>query len=156
MEKYGSHNAMHNKKVFDKCQTSVFKKKKYTFKTGDTVLCQGFEPYALEDLETYFNYNFQDYENWCNFEFWYAINDKSHRYYPDIRFSRENLIIEVKSVYTFYRDIVINLEKAKCVINSNLEFEIWIFSKNGKNKKILDSSTIINRIKLHEELLSLF
>ena len=69
---------------------------------------------------------------------------------------RNYLIIEVKSVYTFYRDIIINLEKAKCVINYNIEFEIWIFSKNGKNKKILDSSTIINRIKLHEELISLF
>ena len=40
----------------------MFKKKEYTFKTGDIVLCQGFEPYALKDLETYFNYNFQDYE----------------------------------------------------------------------------------------------
>ena len=49
-----------NKKVFDKCQTSVFKSKEYTFKTGNKVLCQGFEPYALKDLETYFNYNFQD------------------------------------------------------------------------------------------------
>lgn len=156
MEKYGVEYPMHNKKVFDKCQTSVFKKKEYTFKTGDIVLCQGFEPYALKDLETYFNYNFQDYENWSNFEFWYAINDKSHRYYPDIPFLRENLVIEVKSTYTFYRDIIINLEKAKCVINSNLEFEFWIFSKNGKNKQILNSSSINNRIKLHEELVSYF
>ena len=156
LKKYGVENAMHNKKVFDKCQTSVFKKKEYTFKTGDIVLCQGFEPYALKDLETYFNYNFQDYENWSDFEFWYAINDKSHRYYPDIPFLRENLVIEVKSVYTFYRDIIINLEKAKCVINYNIEFEFWIYKKIAKNKKILDSSTIINRIKLHEELVSYF
>ena len=56
--------------------------KEYIFKTEDIVLCQGFEPYALKDFETHFNYNFQDYENWSDMEFWH-VNDK-----PQIRIYR--------------------------------------------------------------------
>ena len=85
-------------------QKLSFKRKEYTFTTGEIEICQGYEHWSLRELEEEYEYTYTDYQNWNGLEFWYEYLNKKHRYYPDIPFLRENLIIEVKSEYTFYKE----------------------------------------------------
>ena len=156
MEKYGVENPMHDKEVFEKSQKSLFKslfkQKLYKFKSGEEDNCQGYEPLAIKELEELYDYTYEDYKNWNNLEFYYEINNKKHRYYPDIPFIRMNKIIEVKSNYTFYKELCKNLKKAECVIKQGFDFEFWIYDTKF-NKFIFDNKTIELKQELHKELL---
>lgn len=152
MKNYGVEHPMQDKETFEKCQKSSFKQKLYKFKSGEEDNCQGYEPLALEELEELHNYTYKDYKNWNNLEFYYEINNKKHRYYPDIPFIRMNKIIEVKSDYIFYKELYKNLKKAECVIKQGFDFEFWIYDSKF-NKLILDNKTIELKQELHKELL---
>ncbi len=43
----------------------------------------------------------------------YTIDNKPHRYIPDFYIKSKNLLIEVKSEFTFYKDLEINYKKQK-------------------------------------------
>ena len=58
--------------------------------------------------------NLIDYEN------------TNHRYYPDIYIKSENLVIEVKSTYTFNKEKEKNLLKRDSVLNKNINFKFVI------------------------------
>jgi hypothetical protein len=145
---------MQNKDFFDRHQKLSFKRKNYTFITGETDTCQGYEHWSLRELEEHYGYSFNDYQNWNGLEFWYEYLSKKHRYYPDIPFLRENLIIEVKSDYTFYKEIKRNLLKAKSVIEKGINFEFWIYHNNG-NKNILSNKLISSKLKINDEIKNL-
>ncbi len=152
MIKYGVEYAIQNKEVFERNQKARWKLKPYTFKTEVLIYCQGYEIYALKDLEENHNYTYGDYINWNELEFWYKTkNNKKHRYYPDIPFLKENKIIEVKSDYTFYTNIYVNLLKAKCVLEKGYDFTFWIYDKD-KYLLTIDSKLIMNKIRVNNEL----
>ena len=152
IKKFGVPHPMQSQKIFELQQKSLFKQKLYKFKSGEEDNCQGYEPLALKELEHCHNYTYEDYKNWNNLEFYYEINNKKHRYYPDIPFIRINKIIEVKSDYTFYKDLYKNLKKAECVIKQGFDLEFWIYDSNF-NKFILDNKTIELKQELHKELI---
>ena len=149
---------MHNKDIFDKCQKKRFKPKPYIFESGELIECQGYETWALKDLEENNNYTYEDYLNKPNKEFWYFTNDgKKHIYHNgcDIPFLKNNKLIEVKSDYTFYADFHVNLLKAQCVIEKGFEFEFWIY--NGKKELIIvDSNLLRNKLMVNRELFNHF
>ena len=158
LERYGVEYPMQNPEIFEKIQKSRWKLKSYTFKTGEIIKCQGYEPWALEDLEQNNNYTYEDYMNEPNEEFWYDTNDgKKHRYHKggDIPFLRKNKIIEVKSDYTFYADFYVNLLKAQCVLEKGFGFEFWVYDKN-KELSIMDSKLLTNKFIVNCELLDHF
>ena len=149
---YGVEHPMHNKDFFEKQQKKLHKYKEYTFTTGEIDICQGYEHWSLRELEEECGYTYEDYQNWNGLEFWYEYKKKKHRYYPDIPFLRENLIIEVKSDYTFYKQLARNLMKAKCVITNEKGFEFWIYD-NKCNKTVLGNEFISNKHKVNKEII---
>lgn len=56
----------------------------------------------------------------------YNFLDKRHRYYPDIFIKSENMIIEVKSSYTFNFEIEKNILKRAACIDLGLKFKFMI------------------------------
>jgi hypothetical protein len=63
-------------------------------------------------------------------ELYYKYNDDTHRYYPDFYHPESNIIIEIKSGYTFECDYEINMLKEKCAKEkSNF---LFIIDKNYK------------------------
>jgi len=137
IKRYGTANVMHNPEIYKKSQKGGYKKKDYKFKTGESVKIQGYENKALDILQNYMNYTHSDFIE--NIEpLWYIYKSKNndklteHQYHPDILFLRENLIIEVKSKYTFRLEICKNLKKAKSVINKGYRFQFWIFGEKDE------------------------
>ena len=124
-----------NRTVEKLCKTN-YKFKKYTFPSGKVVDYQGYEHFALNDLCKM--YNEVDIENIRKFipKFKYTIKDIVHYYYPDIYITSENLIIEVKSLYTYNKQLIKNITKTLAVRKAGYNFEFWIYERN-KTKIVL-------------------
>ena len=125
--KYGVRHTMQVESIFQKSLNNKFKKKMYTFKSGKTAYVQGYEPKVLEELENHFNecdiiVNQKDIPS-----FWYEYEGKLKRYYPDIYLKCKNLIIEVKSKYTYDVDIEKNLLKRQCCLKAGYNFLFVVF-----------------------------
>lgn len=117
--------------------------KDYIFPSGKIIQVQGYENRALDLLvETYNENNIIASDNEIKItlgEIWYKTADgKDHRYYPDIYLKYVHKIIEVKSVYTYYKNKDINELKAKACIDLGYSFEFWIFDpKHDMKLKII-------------------
>lgn len=61
----------------------------------------------------------------------YEVKFKKHRYFPDIYIPKDNLIIEVKSLWTYKHKLFINILKALAVRKLGFQYEVWIFDKKG-------------------------
>jgi endogenous inhibitor of DNA gyrase (YacG/DUF329 family) len=129
IEKYGvSHHAQQPN--FEQ----KFNNKKYTLPSGKIITIQGYENLALDIL--FKTYNEQDivigkhniFEQLGPIE--YNYNEKQHRYYTDFYIKSKNLVIEVKSDWTYKMKEEINLLKKQACLDKNLKFQFWIFSNN--------------------------
>lgn len=58
----------------------------------------------------------------------YTDNNKQRIYFPDIYIPKENLIIEIKSTYTYKKHFQNILLKKQATINQGYNFQIWICS----------------------------
>lgn len=126
-----------NKLIEKLCKTNNYKYKKYIFPSGKAVNYQGYENIALNELIKI--YSEDDIEN--NRQnipsIQYVINNKVYYYYPDIYIKSQNLIIEVKSLYTYKKQIIKNTIKALSCRNLGYNFEFWIYDSKCKNKTVV-------------------
>jgi hypothetical protein len=65
--------------------------------------------------------------------YYYILDKKNHRYFPDIWIKSENKIIEVKSAWIYKKDLVKNIMKALATRKLGYDFEFWIYTKEAKN-----------------------
>lgn len=133
LKKYSAENVMQSKDVFDK--NRYYQKKDYVLPSGKVVKVQGYEGRCIKMLLE--SYNELDLQiNPSLSAIYYTEEDgKSHRYYPDIYIPKDNLIIEVKSKYTYNGFIgwyTTNLLKRQTCIDAGYNFEFMIFDKSGE------------------------
>ena len=114
--------------------------------SGKIINYQGYENFALDELLQLFNENDIENERYTVPIIKYIKNNKEHNYFPDIFIKSKNLIIEVKSEWT-YKDklkftlvlyklqLIQNILKALAVRKSGYNFEFWIY--NNKKIKII-------------------
>lgn len=69
----------------------------------------------MKDISTYYKY-IQD--------------NKEHKYFPDFYIKSKNLIIEVKSEWTYKILLIKNILKALAVRKAGYNFEFWIYTRN--------------------------
>lgn len=114
-------------------KNNLFKTKDYVFPSGKTIKIQGYEGLALDILLT--TYSEQDIEI-CgrNHSFIYKKKNNDHRYYPDLFIKPINTYIEVKSFYTYKKNINMNLLKRQAILDAGYDFRFMIV-KNHTNKK---------------------
>jgi hypothetical protein len=143
LETYGAEHPMHCPELFHKATKTMFSSKPYTFPSGREVQIMGFENLTLNCLQTKIN---SVLKRTIKEEEILVGNDvpcfeyqddtgKKHIYYPDICVKDTNLIIEVKSVYTFNFQPEINYQKFKAVARSGKIMQVYIY--NGR-KKLID------------------
>jgi hypothetical protein len=110
------------------------KYKTYTLPNGENIFLQGYEDYVLEKILIE-KYNLDDIlirnKNILDItgNIYYTYKNNQHKYYPDFFIKSKNLIIEVKSNYTYKKDLEINLLKKESCLNKNLNFEFIIIDK---------------------------
>jgi len=109
-----------------------YKRKEYIMPSGAIVDVQGYEDKALEVLLSVYNEN-DIVVGTKNIrleigEIFYVDNNKvTRRYFPDIYIKSENKIFEVKSVWTYKKNIDINFLKQKACVDQNINFNFIIF-----------------------------
>lgn len=127
LERYGVENPMQVQEFFDKQQKSAFKWKEYILPSGNIIVLQGYENKALDELlKSYDELDIVMIK--ANVPmFWYTFNDKNKKYYPDFYIPKDNLIIEVKSFWTYNKELEKNILKEASVINQGYNFRLMIF-----------------------------
>lgn len=111
--------------------------KNYIFPSGRIERIQGYENFALDNLlkvyeESDILCNLKEIEKYTG-KITYSENGKIRRYYPDFYIISKNLIVEVKSNWTYKSKIQNNFLKKTAVENLGIEFEFMIFDHNGNN-----------------------
>lgn len=118
--KYGYESHNQSPEVHQLQQISGLKTKKYN---NTELTYQG--TYELDFLERYYNKVIIEKTNPIQ----YQLNENTHYYHPDFYLPDYNLIIEVKSSYTYEYDLDKNLEKKQYSIKSGFNF-IFIIDKD--------------------------
>jgi hypothetical protein len=134
IEKYNCSNAMHVPEFFEKCNR--YRIKQMSMPSGKIINYQGYEHIAINELlQIYEEDNIiVSRDNVPNI--YYYFNGKKKKYYPDIFIPSENLIIEVKSEYTYKKYFEINELKREAVLKLNYNFNYWICSDKCVLNKI--------------------
>jgi len=128
-----------------------YRYKIYNFESGRQILVQGYETYALDNYILLI-YSENDIENnikvMNNFNFLWGKNNAGgkRKYIPDFYIEKDNLFIEVKSSYFFYKNLDSIYLKAKSVVNKQYNFYILV-SNHGKKFKNINYEEIKNLIK---------
>ncbi|BAU80161.1 MutH/Vsr/archaeal HJR-like endonuclease [Tokyovirus A1] len=138
--KTGYDHPSQNPEVARKILKSSFRKKEFLMPSGTPFICQGFEPLALQllldegiDEQGILSPSEQDIKILYNFQ------GKSHMYHPDIFIPSKNLLVEVKSSWTFggcggkkKDEAEKTLKKLAACREQGYNTRLYIFCKNNK------------------------
>jgi len=135
-ERFGCYHAAQNSDIMEKMQHSGKKYKPYIMPSGESRQIQGYENFALNMLtqqytEEQIKTNRKDVPRIL-----YTYNDTPHYYFPDIYLPHINLIIEVKSSWTYKRDENKNKAKREATEKEGFQYEFWIFDSKGNRISI--------------------
>jgi hypothetical protein len=132
IKKYGFEHPQQNEEIMENSFKKSYKLKNFKFKSGKEIKCQGYEPFALDEL-----IKIEEESNiltGCKNvpTIWYFDEDgKKHRHYVDIYIPNKNRCIEVKSTWTI-KDKKANIFiKQKAAKELGYNYEIWVYDKNG-------------------------
>lgn len=136
--RYGARNAMQNAEVSERSMKNAKATKDYMLPSGKNIKLQGFEPGALDLL-----LNFYDEESILNKrtdmpEIYYLTDDgKYSKYYPDFYLPNDNLIVEVKSWYTYKNNFRNTDMKRKACEYLGFEYLLIMFNKKNELIKFI-------------------
>lgn len=125
---YGTEHPMHDPDIFEKCMKNTYKD--FIWPSGKIISYQGFEHFSYHLLlEKYLEEEMITIRKLVPTISY--VFEHSKIYYPDIFIPKDNLIIEVKSTFTFDRDREKNLAKRAACIDIGYNFQFLVFDKNG-------------------------
>ncbi len=128
-EKHGVIHISQVPEIHKKQQKHRFKK--YSMPSGKIVNIQGYENYALDYLLKTYKEEQLCVDRKTTPKIKYKNETGEHLYYPDIFIPKENLIIEVKSDWTYKMELEKNLLKKQATIETGYNFQFLIFDENG-------------------------
>jgi hypothetical protein len=132
LTRYGVKYPLQNIEIFKKSQNNSVSYTDYTLPSGKTVKLQGYEKYAMDILLKQYKEDEIKSDRQDMPEIWYEHSSKKKRYFTDFYIPKDNLIIEVKSIYTYQKDLIKNICKALFTRKFGYKFEFWIIDKQGK------------------------
>jgi len=131
LEKYGVRSVQQVSEIMEKQQEKFtgFKNSwhDYQLPSGGWIKLQGYEPQALDILLKFYNEEDIFHRKVDMPEIWYKTNDNiNHRYYPDFYIPKDNLIVEVKSNYTYECEKEKNELKMEATKDNHYNFKLMI------------------------------
>lgn len=133
LKRYGVPHHSQNPEVSENMIKSAYNRKLYILPSGKTIFIQGYENFMLDYLLSVENIDECDIFTKRNEvpEIWYNDkNDKTRRHYVDFYIKSQNRCVEVKSTFTNQEKNNV-FEKQKAAKDLGLQYEIWIFNKDG-------------------------
>jgi hypothetical protein len=146
IKKYGVEYPSQNIDIHLKQLKNAYRIKQYTTRTNKIIHYQGYENFALDILLNEYQENdiITDKKQIPHFS--YKYNNKIKKYFPDIFIKSENIVIEVKSVWTDILHKEIDKLKEECVIENGFKFRKYVFNKKGEIVKLYEKEKdIINK-----------
>ena len=143
LKKYGVDNWVQVPELYQKFSEKN-SNKKYLLPSGREVHVQGYEAWALDILLNSFSETELCIHRGVP-SIRYEIDGKLRVHYPDIFIPSRNLLIEVKSVYTFKSLYEKNMKKANAAVLAGYDYDLWIFdaSKNLDVKEFRQKSNVV-------------
>jgi hypothetical protein len=130
-ELYGYENPAQVPEIFEKIQETAKRFKNYTMPSGEVRKIQGYEGFALTELLTQYTEDQIKTDRKLIGRIAYEMAGSTKYYYPDILISHLNLLIEVKSKFTYtIEPDKIKLKGDACK-NQGYNYEIWIYDGKG-------------------------
>jgi len=136
IERYGVPYAAQSPEIYSKIKASSYSTKQHTLPSGDKVDIQGYEGFALDDLlesgigEEDIKVAVSEIPS-----IRYLFEGKICMYHPDIYIKSLDLIIEIKSKWTYEKDYARNVAKFRATSKLH-NCELWVYSSKGE--KILE------------------
>jgi hypothetical protein len=135
IRKYGVEHPLQNSEIMNKSSKNLYKVKDFILPSGNTVKCQGYEPFALNEL--FNNLNLKEEEVKTGSKnvpvIWYNdTTNKKHRHYVDIFIPSQNKCIEVKSTWTIQKQKENIFLKQSSAKNLGFLYEIWVYNAKGE------------------------
>jgi hypothetical protein len=130
LEKYGFEHPMQNPEVAERNLNSCFNLKQYILINGNIIKYQGYENLAFDIIFNEWELSSKDIivertkvpEIW-----WVDDSNKKRRYYTDIHIPSKNLIIEVKSTWTYEIEKIITQQKLLAAKKLGYNTLLWVF-----------------------------
>jgi len=132
LERYGVTNPTLNPEIAEKVSNNSYQTKFYTLPSGKIIKCQGYEPFALDELlkivneEHILNSKIDVPNIWYN-----DLNGKKRKHYVDIFIPSQNLCIEIKSEWTVKIPTSNVFLKQQAAKELGYKYEIWVYNKKG-------------------------
>ena len=134
LNKYGVEYSMQSIDIQDKQQKAAHAYKEYIMPSGNIRHVQGYENIAIDTLIK--EHAIQESDIITDRKdiprITYIYNYKTKYYFPDIYIKSQDKIIEVKSSWTYEKDMEKNETKANACLVQGYTFEFWLYSKKGK------------------------
>jgi hypothetical protein len=139
IKRYGVTHTSKCPTIMHKIMAASYLTKEFIFPSGRLVGIQGYENFCLTYLMTEEKIEEDDiaagdYEV-PTIKYYYADDDDSHTYYPDIYIKSQNRIVEVKSEYTYNVNKAKNYAKWYAARDAGYTMDVYIFGKHGKKDK---------------------
>jgi hypothetical protein len=131
MKNYGVRYPQQDPDIFRKQQQGRFTLEEYIFTSGNKIMIQGYEPIAM-DMLLEEGYNETDFSFSSIPVIDFIFDGTSRKYYPDFYVPVENLLIEVKSTWTYEQHKEKNLAKQRACLEQGYNFRFMII--DGKHK----------------------
>ena len=135
LKKYGVENPHQVPEIAEKASKNSYRRKLYTFPSGNQITCQGYEPLALDKLIKEENILENDIVTGCKNvpTIWYNDEEGTkHRHYVDIFIPSQNKCVEVKSTWTAKKKIDNIFLKQNAGKELGYLYEIWVYDNKGK------------------------
>jgi hypothetical protein len=131
--KHGVRNPSHIPDIAEILCTNRFKsRKEYFLETGEMILLQGYENFGFDFLKLQFKEEEISYKKKDVPKIYYVLENRERRYYSDFYVNKNNLVVEVKSKYTYKKDFEVLKLKYNSTINFGYKFLLLIFSDSGE------------------------
>ena len=126
LKKYGVENPMQVESLFNKSinHRKYIKWHELITPSGKKIKLQGYEPQAYEKLLE--KYTEDEIIIRIKPTILYFFNNKKHYYFPDFFIPKDNLIVEVKSNWTYRKQLGKNLIKRRACIDQGFSFQFMI------------------------------
>ncbi len=137
---WGVEHPMQAPEIAEKVLKSSFRTKTYVLPSGDELLYQGYENFALDELLKTENVAEDDIVTAKSEvpEIWYTRDGKRHRYFIDLFIPSQNLCIEVKSNYTVTCDVAMNKLKKQATLDTGYKYELRVYDRHGNRQRGLE------------------